>query len=181
MRRRIGYVSQQALLLSGTIMENLQYGNGTADPDDVEKAAQAAGIHRYIRGLPDGYETRVGENGINLSEGQKQRLALARALIRKPDILVLDEPTSAVDSVTEKSIFQSLPSAAGGKSVFVVTHRLSAIRHADRILLFEENRFVTTGTHETLMTGNAYYRTLVNGQESEGRLSDRDKNGINGR
>jgi len=101
LRKRIGYVSQSTLLLSGTIMENLRYGNLRASEEEVTRAAQVAGIHDFIQGLPDNYDTELGEKGVNLSEGQKQRLSIARALVKEPDILVLDEPTSALDGKTE--------------------------------------------------------------------------------
>ena len=109
LRQRIGYVTQGTLLLSGTIADNLHYGNPDASDEQVIRAAKAAGIHDFIANLPDGYQATVGERGVNLSEGQRQRLSIARALIRNPDILVMDEPTSALDSVTEKSIFDALP------------------------------------------------------------------------
>lgn len=161
LRRRIGYVSQQTVLTSGSIREILTYGDPSSDRKIVEKAAKTAGIHGFIANLPDGYDTRVGQGGINLSEGQKQRLALARALVKDPDILVLDEPTAAVDSETEKQIFHALASAVAGKTLFLVTHRPVSIAHSDRVLLFDENRFIAQGTHETLMAGSAAYRSMV--------------------
>ena len=151
LRRRIGYVSQSTLLLSGTILDNLCYGNPEANQEEVVQAARAAGIHDFIAGLKAGYETEVGENGINLSEGQKQRLSIARALVKEPDILILDEPASALDSLAEKSIFRSLPAVIKGKTLFIVTHRLSTIRDSDRILLLDENRLIASGTHQLLM------------------------------
>jgi len=161
LRRRIGYVAQSPQLLSGTLRENLCYGNPDASDAQIVRAAQIAGVHEFIASLPDGYATRVGERGINLSEGQKQRLALARALIQDPDILILDEPTAALDRLTEKSIFDVLPEVVRGKTVFIVAHRLATIQRADRILLLNENRLVAEGTHAELLARNAYYRTLV--------------------
>jgi ABC-type multidrug transport system fused ATPase/permease subunit len=161
LRRRIGYVSQSTLLLSGTIMENLRYGNPDASPEQVMRAARVAGIHDFINSLPEGYETEIGEKGINLSEGQKQRLSIARALVKDPDILVLDEPTSALDSRTEKSIFQSLPAFVKNKTLFIVAYRLSTIRDSDRILLLDENRLVAIGTHQSLLKTNEDYRSMV--------------------
>ena len=117
LRQRIGYVSQNPLLLSGTIMDNLRYGNPDASEEQVMSATRVAGIHDFIAGLPQGYQSIVGERGVNLSEGQKQRLSIARALIKDPDILVLDEPTSALDSLVEKSIFDALPDLITGQDL----------------------------------------------------------------
>jgi len=165
LRRRIGYVAQSTLLLSGTIMDNLRYGNPEASEEQVIRAAQAAGIHDFIVSLPEGYLAPVGERGVNLSEGQKQRLAIARALIKDPDILVLDEPTSALDSLVEKSIFEALPALVRNKTLFVVAHRLATIQHSDRILLLNENRLVAMGTHQSLLESNDFYRSLVANQQ----------------
>ncbi len=161
LRRRIGYVSQSTLLLSGTIMENLRYGNPEANEKQVMQATKAAGIHEFIQSLPAGYKTEIGEKGVNLSEGQKQRLSIARALVKNPDILVLDEPTSALDSKTEKSIFSMLPSLVRDKTLFVAAHRLSTIKNSDSILLLNENRLIAVGTHQSLLETNEYYRSLV--------------------
>lgn len=160
LRRRIGYVSQSTLLLSGTIMENLCYGNPEATKEQVIRATKAAGIHDFIISLPEGYETKVEEKGENLSEGQKQRLSIARALVKDPDILVLDEPASALDSWTEKSIFLSLPALVQDKTLFVAAHRLSTIKDSDRIFLLNENRLIAIGTHQSLLETNEYYRRL---------------------
>jgi ABC-type bacteriocin/lantibiotic exporter with double-glycine peptidase domain len=168
LRRRIGYVSQSTLLLSGAIMDNLRYGNPEASEEEVVRAARAAGINDFIASLPAGYETQIGENGINLSEGQKQRLSIARALVKNPDILVFDEPTSALDSLAEKSIFHSLPALVGDKTLFVVAYRLSTIRDSDRILLLNESRLVAIGTHQSLMETNDYYRSVVAYQQMGG-------------
>ena len=165
LRQRIGYVSQSTLLLSGTIMDNLRYGNPDASPEMVVRAAKAAGIHDFIVSLPEGYDSPVGERGVNLSEGQKQRLSIARALIKDPDILVLDEPTSALDSLVEKTIFDELPALVRDKTLFVVAHRLSTAQRADRILLLNEKRLIAVGTHQELLESNDYYRSLVANQQ----------------
>ena len=161
LRRRIGYVSQSTLLLSGTIMENLRYGNPDASKEQVVQAARVAGAHDFISSMPGGYETELGEKGVNLSEGEKQRLSITRALVKDPDIMVMDEPTSALDSRTEKSIFESLPSLVRNKTLFVVAYRLSTIKEADRIFLLNEKRLVAVGTHGSLMETNDYYRSMV--------------------
>ncbi len=160
LRRRIGYVPQSTLLLSGTVMDNLRYGNPQASQEQVIQAAQAAGIHDFIAGLPEGYQSHVGERGVNLSEGQKQRLSIARALIKEPDILVLDEPTSALDSLVERSILEALPPLVRGKTLFIVAHRLSTIQKADRILVLGEKRLAAEGTHQELLQSCDYYRSL---------------------
>ncbi len=167
LRRRIGYVSQSTMLLSGTIGDNLRYGNLDAGEEQIVRAAKVAGIHDFIAGLPEGYDAPVGERGVKLSEGQKQRLAIARALIKDPDILVLDEPTSALDSVVERSIFDALPTLIRDKTLFVVAHRLSTIQNADRILLLNEKRLVAMGTHRELLRNNEYYRSLVANQQRQ--------------
>ncbi len=161
LRQRIGYVSQSALLLSGTVMENFCYGNPGAREAEVIGAARVADIHGFITSLPAGYETEIDEKGINLSEGQKQRMALARALVKDPDILVLDEPASALDSLTEKAIFQSLPAVVRNKTLFVVAHRLSTIMASDCILLLNEGGLVAMGTHQSLLETSDYYRSVV--------------------
>ena len=161
LRKRIGYVSQNPSLLSGTIMDNLMYGNKDASKDQVIKAAKIAGIHNFIKNLPKGYLETLGEQGMNLSEGQRQRLALGRALIKEPDIMILDEPTSALDSIVERSIFGALPELIQSKTLFIVTHKLSTVKKVNRILLLNENKLIATGTHTELMKNNHYYRTLI--------------------
>ena len=167
LRRRIGYVSQSPLLVSGTIMDNLRYGSPQASKEQVVRAATAAGIHDFIADLIEGYETQIGEKGVNLSEGQKQRISLARALVKDPDVLVLDEPTSALDSLAEKSILQSLSSLVHNKTVFMVASRVSTMKDSDRILLLDENHLMATGNHDKLMQTNDYYRSLVAAQQTE--------------
>jgi ATP-binding cassette, subfamily B, bacterial MsbA len=166
LRQRIGYAPQIPALLSGTLMENLRYGNLEAREEEVIRACRIAEIHDFIVNLPDGYETKIGERGANLSEGQKQRLSMARALIKDPDILILDEPTSALDSVTERSIFESLPDAVAGRTLFIVAHRLSTVRDAGQVLLLDENRLIAVGTHRSLLQTSAYYRAVVSYQDT---------------
>jgi len=165
LRRRIGYVSQSPELLSGSIRENLCYGNPDASLEQVIKMSRIAGIHDFIQGLKNGYETRLGERGVNLSEGQKQRLSLARALIKDPDILILDEPASAIDSVTEKLIFSELPGQVKDKTLFIVAHRLSTIKNSGRILLLNDKKLVAMGTHKELLEKNDYYRSMIESQK----------------
>ena len=164
LRRRIGYVAQRPVLLSGTVMDNLRYGDRDASEADVRRAARVAGIHADIMRLPAGYKSEIGEGGTNLSEGQKQRLSIARALVKDPDILILDEPTAALDGLTEKSLFEALPEPTRGKTLFIVAHRLSTVVGAGRILVLNENRLVAEGTHGELLGTSEYYRGLVASQ-----------------
>jgi ABC-type bacteriocin/lantibiotic exporter with double-glycine peptidase domain len=161
LRKRIGYVSQSTLLLSGTIMDNLRYGTPEAGDDEIIRAARAAEIHDFISNLDSGYNTEIGEKGVKLSEGQKQRLSIARALIKAPDILVLDEPTSSLDGRTEESILGSLPAFVKDKTLLIVSNRLSTLKDCDRVLLLGENKSLTSSTHRRLMEMSEYYRSLI--------------------
>ena len=160
LRERIGFVSQSTLLLAGTIRENLCYGNLDATKEQIDRAVGIAGIREFILNLPNGYETAIDERGANLSDGQKQRLSIARALIKDPDILILDEPTSALDALVEQSIFDALPAVVKEKTLIVVTHRISTIQKADRILVLNEGHLVASGTHFELLASNPYYQSL---------------------
>jgi ATP-binding cassette, subfamily B, bacterial MsbA len=165
LRERIGYVSQSPMLLSGTIMDNLRFGNPDANEEEIYQAAETAGIDAFIRTLPSGLDTRIGEKGLRLSEGQKQRLAIARALVKNPDILVLDEPTSALDGKTEDSVLRSLPDAARGKTLFIVSHHLPTLVRSDLVILLDENRLVAVGDHGSLLKTNDQYRALLAAQD----------------
>jgi ABC-type multidrug transport system fused ATPase/permease subunit len=166
LRRRIGYASQNPKILDGTVFDNLRYGDPDAGREQIVQAAKIAAIHDDIEKLPNKYETIIGAKGPNLSEGQKQRLSIARALVKDPDILILDEPTSALDTSTEKSIFKALPSQVKGKTVFLASHRISTIKHADRILLLNESGIADIGTHESLLESSDYYRSMIVCQEA---------------
>lgn len=154
LRKRIGYVAQQPRLLTDTILENICYGNPNADIAQVQLAAKAAGIHDFIESLADGYATRIGENGFSLSEGQKQRISIARALVKNPDILILDEPTASLDNEKEKSIFRELSMLAESKTLFVATHRPSVIKEANRVLLLNECQVLDSDNHQALFTNS---------------------------
>jgi ABC-type multidrug transport system fused ATPase/permease subunit len=179
LRERLGYVAQRPRLLSDTIINNLRYGNPEASEDEVVRAATAAGIHDFIEKLPNGYQTLIGEKGVNLSEGQRQRLSIARALVKDPDILILDEPTSALDSEAERSLFDNLPDFVKGKTLFVATHRLATINACDRILLLNENQLVASGSHQNLTETNFYYRSIVSKQEISAFNGLNGRNGLN--
>lgn len=161
LRARIGYVSQTSSLLAGSLRDNLRYGNVDSTDADIERAIQSAGIHAFIESLPEGLDSLVGEKGINLSEGQKQRINIARAFIKDPDILIMDEPTSALDSQVEQSISEILPSRIRGKTVFIIAHRLSTITNTDKILVLDEKHISGFGTHAALIETNDYYRSLL--------------------
>ncbi len=161
LRKRIGYLSQNPYILSGTIIDNLKYGSKDATDREVIKMAKIAGIHDFISHLPHQYREKLGEKGINLSAGQRQRLALARALIKDPDIYILDEPTSALDHIVEGTIFKSLPALIKKKTLFVVTHRLSTVNHTSRVLLLNEKRLLAVGSHQQLLASNDYYNSLL--------------------
>jgi ABC-type bacteriocin/lantibiotic exporter with double-glycine peptidase domain len=162
LRRRIGYVSQVTCLQTGTIMENLKYGNLDASDEAVIKATKIADIHNFIESMPDKYLTVVEENGDNFSAGQKQRIAIARALIRNPDILILDEPTSALDNVTEKSIYDALPESVKNKTTITVAHRMRTIKLSDKIILLRHNQNPLIGSHDELMQHQDYQEFFAN-------------------
>jgi ABC-type multidrug transport system fused ATPase/permease subunit len=165
LRERIGFVSQRTQLIAGTIRENLRYGSGDASDHELVQACLAAGIDGYIQSLPGKYDTLLQEGGSNLSEGQRQRLSLARVLIKNPDVVILDEPTSALDATTEKNIFENLPELLKSKTVFIVAHRLATIQQADRILLIEDGRLTGDGNHSQLLETCSAYRRLVDNQQ----------------
>jgi ATP-binding cassette subfamily B protein len=164
LRGAMGLVSQHVFLFDGTVAENLLYGQSDADDARLEGAATLAEAHDFIAALPQGYGTVIGERGQKLSGGQQQRLALARALLRDPAILVLDEATSAVDNETEAAIQRSLEQATRGRTTLVIAHRLSTVRHADRIYVMEAGRVVEQGTHDELLARGGTYARLWNVQ-----------------
>ncbi len=167
LRRCVGFVSQQVFLFPGTVRENIAYGRPDADQAAVEAAARAAEAHEFIAALPQGYDTLVGEEGQKLSGGQRQRLSIARAVLEDAPLLVLDEATSAVDNETEAAIQRSLARLARGRTTLVVAHRLSTIRHADRIVVLDQGQITEQGTHEELLEQGGAYRRLWDVQTGE--------------
>ena len=163
MRRHIGMVAQETILFSVTLRENIRYGRKDATLEQVISAAKSADLHNFIRELPDGYETKIGEDGIKLSGGQKQRMAIARALLADPRILILDDATSALDSHTEANVQAALAQLMQGRTSFVIAHRLSTIMNADRILVMHEGRIVDFGTHADLVNRPGHLPRSVSG------------------
>jgi subfamily B ATP-binding cassette protein HlyB/CyaB len=149
------------LLFNRSIRDNIALTDPGATLDEVIKVARLAGIHEVITELPQGYDTRVGEHGSGLSGGQKQRIAIARALLSNPRILVFDEATSALDYETERVIQNNMQLIGRGRTVVIVSHRLSAVRHADRILAMDKGQVVEMGKHEELLAQRGYYAHLV--------------------
>ncbi|MFC6939881.1 ABC transporter ATP-binding protein [Salinirubellus sp. GCM10025818] len=160
LRDAIGYVSQDVFLFDGTVRENIAYGSFDATDEEIEAAARASEAHDFVLDLPDGYDTRVGERGVKLSGGQRQRLSIARAMLQDPEILVLDEATSAVDTATELAIQRGLARLTEGRTTLVVAHRLSTVRDADAILVLEDGRVIERGTHDELLDLGGRYASL---------------------
>ena len=160
LRRCIGIVQQDVFLFAGTIRENIAYGCLEATDEQIIDAAKKANLHEFVTGLPDGYDTEIGERGIKLSGGQKQRVSIARVFLKNPSILILDEATSALDNTTELLIQQSLDELCKGRTTIVVAHRLSTIRNANRIAVVTGGRITEYGTHDELMNRNGMYKEL---------------------
>lgn len=167
LRRSIGYVAQDSFLADASVAENIAYGLANARREDVVAAAVAAEAHEFIRALPNGYDTSVGERGQKLSGGQRQRIALARAILKNPPILVLDEATSAVDNETEAAIQRSLDKLVLGRTSLIIAHRLSTVRRAHVIHVLEAGEIVESGTHETLLARGGQYAGLWRLQTGE--------------
>ena len=171
LRDAIGIVQQDVYLFGGTVRENIAYGRPDATDAQIVEAARRANIHEFVMGLPEGYDTFVGERGARLSGGQKQRIAIARVFLRNPRILILDEATSALDNESERAIQASLEELSEGRTTLVIAHRLSTIRGADLIAVVEDGRVVEQGTHDELLElGGTYarYYEMQFGRPSEG-------------
>jgi ATP-binding cassette subfamily B protein len=169
LRRAIGIVPQDTVLFNDTIGYNIGYGREGAGQAEIEEAARGAAIHTFIAGLPDGYDAMVGERGLKLSGGEKQRVAIARTLLKDPPILILDEATSALDSRTEAAIQETLSDVAARRTSIVIAHRLSTVVDADQIVVLDAGRIVERGTHAQLLRRGGLYTEMWARQQSEGQ------------
>lgn len=167
LRKKMGYVPQEHIMFTGTIYENIAFAKPDATPQEVEKAARIASIHKDILQFPDGYETLVGERGVTLSGGQKQRISLARALIIDPEILILDDALSAVDARTEHEILKKLAKNRRKKTTLIIAHRISAIERADFIVVLDQGQIIEQGNHMSLMRKNGWYKSMYERQQLE--------------
>jgi ABC-type multidrug transport system fused ATPase/permease subunit len=161
LREQVAIVLQEGVILAGTVRENLRYGRLEATDAEIEEAARAAYAHEFISSLQAGYDTPLGEAGAGLSGGQKQRLSIARAFLKDAPILILDEPTASLDTISERYVLQAVRRLRAGRTTIVIAHRLSTVRDADRILVLERGRIVAEGTHEALLRTSELYRRLA--------------------
>jgi ATP-binding cassette subfamily B protein len=171
LREGIGVVLQKNILFSGSIKDNLRWGNETATDEQIEEACRDAQIHEFIASLPNGYDTELGQGGVNVSGGQKQRLCIARAMLKKPKILILDDSTSAVDTATEAKIREAFYHNLADTTVFVIAQRISSVRGADKIIVLDEGTIAGMGTHKELLQQNNIYQEILASQR-EGIMSN---------
>jgi len=160
LRSQISTIEQDIFLFSRTLAENIAFGFADATQEAIEQAAKEAQAHDFIMSFPDGYETEIGERGVTLSGGQRQRIAIARAFLTNPRILILDDSTSAIDSATEDQIQQAMRRISSQRTTFLITHRLSQIRWADRILVLRQGELIDQGTHDELLARSEPYQRI---------------------
>ncbi|HZJ75820.1 MAG TPA: ATP-binding cassette domain-containing protein, partial [Clostridia bacterium] len=173
LRDSVAMVLQNNLLFSGTIKENLLWGNNSATDEEIEKACEAADALRFIKSFPDGFETDLSQGGVNVSGGQKQRLTIARALLKNPKILILDDSTSAVDTVTDRKITQALKKMTDTTKI-IIAQRIASVTDADRIIVLEDGKINGIGTHSELLENNEIYKEIYISQKQGGAINGAD-------
>ena len=161
LRKHLAYVPQEPVIFSKSVVDNIRIGRVNASLEDVEKAARLACAEDFIKDLPQGYNTLLGERGLLISVGQKQRIAIARAILRDSPILLLDEATSSLDAISENAIKMAIDNISGNKTIIVIAHRLSTVKNADRILFLEKGKLENEGTHKELIRTNKKYKKLA--------------------
>jgi ATP-binding cassette subfamily B protein len=172
LRAQISVVLQDNLLFAASVRDNIACGAPAATMEEVEAAARLANAHQFIQGLPQGYETILGERGVTLSQGQRQRIAIARAAVRKAPILILDEPTAALDTQNEEAVLEALARLNQDRTTFLITHRLQQATHADLILYLEGGQILECGSHEELLRANGRYAAMRRFQSEAGHRQD---------
>jgi ATP-binding cassette subfamily B multidrug efflux pump len=164
LREKIAVVPQKSVLFTGTVLENIRWGNEEASLEEIEEAAKIAEAHPFVSAFPEGYGTRLGQRGVNLSGGQKQRISIARALVRKPNILILDDCTSAVDMATEARIKDALKKYAAGLTCILIAQRITSVMDADKIIVLDQGEIVGIGKHENLLQSCKVYQEIFQSQ-----------------
>lgn len=170
LRDSISMVLQNNTLFSGSLRDNLLWGDKDASQEEIEEACRIAGAYEFIDRLPEGFDTEMGQGGVNVSGGQKQRICIARAVLKKPKVLILDDSTSAVDTATEAGIREQLAEKLPGMTKIIIAQRISSVRHADRIIVLEDGKIMGSGTHEELLSGNEIYREIYESQKEGAEL-----------
>jgi ATP-binding cassette subfamily B protein len=165
LRNEVAVVLQKNVLFSGTIKENLRWGNKNATDEEIEEACKSAQAHEFITSFPDGYDTYLGQGGVNVSGGQKQRLSIARALLKKPKIIILDDSTSAVDTATDSRIRQAFREKLSDTTAIIIAQRIASVCDADKIIVMDDGKVNAIGTHEELLASNSIYREVYESQQ----------------